>query len=245
MFLSRVELDARAAEHEEFWREVSSPYGSHQAIWKLLSRSADQKRDFLYRAEESSRQPTFLVLSAAPPAAHGNGMWRVESKEFAPALKEGQRLAFRLRASPVVRRGKRVPERKNRKVQRHDVVMDLAKRLESEGRPVPPEPVLVGEAGTAWLISQGERAGFKLATTTIEELADDGLFENRERPSLRVGGYRQHRILRRGEQPVRFSTLDFEGVLEVTNPAAFLARVAQGFGPQKAFGCGLMLLRRA
>jgi CRISPR system Cascade subunit CasE len=34
-------------------------------------------------------------------------------------------------------------------------------------------------------------------------------------------------------------------VLQVTDPAAFLAKVASGFGPQKAFGCGLMLLRRA
>ncbi len=245
MFLSRVELDARAQKHDAFWREVSTPYGSHQALWSLLSRSTGQKRDFLYRIEESSRQPTFLVLSAAPPTVPGDGMWQIESKEFTPALKSGQRLAFRLRANPVVRRGERVPERKNRKVQRHDVVMDLARRLEAEGRPVPPEQELVRGAGTIWLIAQGERAGFRLATTTVEELADDGLLETTERPALRVEGYRQHRILRRGEQPVRFSTLDFEGVLEVTDPTSFLARVAQGFGPQKAFGCGLMLLRRA
>ncbi|HZZ84296.1 MAG TPA: type I-E CRISPR-associated protein Cas6/Cse3/CasE [Anaeromyxobacteraceae bacterium] len=245
MFLSRVELGERAAEHEAFWREVSSPYGSHQALWRLLSRSPDHERDFLYRAEDTSRQPSFLVLSAERPVEAADGLWRVESKEFAPALKAGQRLAFRLRASPVVRRGERLPDRKNRKVHRHDVVMDLATRLAAEGRPVPPEPLLARDAGTAWLASQGERGGFRLATTTVEELADDGLFEARERPSLRVGGYRQHRLLRRGERPIRFSTLDFEGVLEVTDPTSFLARVGQGFGPQKAFGCGLMLLRRA
>ena len=41
------------------------------------------------------------------------------------------------------------------------------------------------------------------------------------------------------------SNLDFEGQLEVTDPVVFLEKVKAGFGPQKAFGCGLMLLRRA
>jgi CRISPR system Cascade subunit CasE len=52
-------------------------------------------------------------------------------------------------------------------------------------------------------------------------------------------------LQRKGEAPIRFSTLDFEGVLVVRDPARFIAKVATGFGPQKAFGCGLMLLRRA
>jgi CRISPR system Cascade subunit CasE len=39
--------------------------------------------------------------------------------------------------------------------------------------------------------------------------------------------------------------LDFEGVLEVTDPVRFLAALANGFGRARAFGCGLMLIRRA
>ena len=34
-------------------------------------------------------------------------------------------------------------------------------------------------------------------------------------------------------------------LIEVTDPPAFLARLAAGFGRAKAFGCGLMLIRRA
>ena len=48
-----------------------------------------------------------------------------------------------------------------------------------------------------------------------------------------------------GLAPIRFSVLDFTGVLEVRDPAAFLAAIARGFGRAKAFGCGLMLIRRA
>jgi CRISPR system Cascade subunit CasE len=34
-------------------------------------------------------------------------------------------------------------------------------------------------------------------------------------------------------------------VLTVRNPASFLATLGQGFGRARAFGCGLMLIRRA
>lgn len=48
---------------------------------------------------------------------------------------------------------------------------------------------------------------------------------------------------RRG-QP-QFGILDLRGSLTVTEPATFLAALARGFGRAKAFGCGLMLIRRA
>ena len=42
-----------------------------------------------------------------------------------------------------------------------------------------------------------------------------------------------------------FSTLEFEGLLTVSDPDAFLSGIARGFGATKAYGCGLMLIRRA
>ena len=42
-----------------------------------------------------------------------------------------------------------------------------------------------------------------------------------------------------------FSSLDFDGVLELSNPDTFLAGVERGFGAAKAYGCGLMLIRGA
>lgn len=244
MFLSRVELGPRAAEQEVFWREVSQPYGAHQALWRLLSRGAEQRRDFLFRAEERPGRLGFLVLSAEAPRAPANGMWVVESRPFAPALRRGQRLGFRLRASPVVRRGEPVEGRRHGKVHRHDVVMDHARALESAGKPLPQPSVLTRDAGLAWLERQGKRAGFVLPAVAVEAIGGDGLLEEVSEAAVRVEGYRQHRITRRGTSPIRFSTLDFEGILEVGDPDTFLRNVCAGFGPQKAFGCGLMLLRR-
>lgn len=246
MFLSRVEVSAAAGDRESFWRDLSRPYGAHQALWALLARSPDQKRDFLFHAEEGREAPSFLVLSAQCPKAAEESPWRVDSKPFAPVLRAGQRLAFRLRASPVVRRGEAVDGKANRRVHRHDVVMDLAKRLEARGEIAPDVAALIRDAGVDWLSKQAGRSGFRLVKAETEVIGDDGLLDEagEAQAAIRVEGYRQHRISRRGESPIRFSTLDFEGVLEVTEPVTLLDKVTRGFGPQKAFGCGLMLLRR-
>ena len=235
MFLSRVSLGPSASEHEAFWREVTKPYGAHQALWKLLSRSAEQKRDFLFRPEEGTSRVGFVVLSREPPQ-DGEGLWTIEPKPFAPFLKVGQRLGFRLRASPVV----------TRKGARHDVVMDRKAALKLSGSARLDESTLVHQAGLAWLNAQASRAGFKLVEADLDAIGDDGLLEAETQLAVRVDGYQQHR-LRSGPkrtEPIRFSTLDFEGRLEVTDPVVFLEKVKAGFGPQKAFGCGLMLLRR-
>lgn len=61
-----------------------------------------------------------------------------------------------------------------------------------------------------------------------------------------IDGYQQHRVSRKGPAAaMSFSTLDFDGMLVVREPAAFLSAVVRGFGASKAYGCGLMLIRRA
>lgn len=84
------------------------------------------------------------------------------------------------------------------------------------------------EAARAWLGSQGSKAGFRLVGETA------------------VDGYDTIRVPRtEGCRPVQYSVLDFNGVLEVTDPDCFLAALGHGLGRAKAFGCGLMLIRRA
>jgi CRISPR system Cascade subunit CasE len=48
----------------------------------------------------------------------------------------------------------------------------------------------------------------------------------------------------RPKAAIRIGVLDLEGVLVVSDPARFCHCLAQGFGRAKAFGCGLMLIRR-
>ena len=127
---------------------------------------------------------------------------------------------------------------------RCDVVMDARKKHPPGERPF--DPVLAVQfEGERWLARQAASAGFELARGPVDLVGEDGLLEEVERSALRVDGYRLHRLQRKNEVPIRFSTVDFEGVLIVRDPVRFLAKVELGFGPQKAFGCGLMLLRRA
>jgi CRISPR system Cascade subunit CasE len=49
---------------------------------------------------------------------------------------------------------------------------------------------------------------------------------------------------RKGNRGGKLVTITYEGVLKVTNPAALVGLMENGIGPAKAFGCGLMLMRR-
>ena len=96
------------------------------------------------------------------------------------------------------------------------------------GERAPHRPEAMSVAGHGWLAAQCERAGFRLVGPA------------------RADGYDQVRVRRgRGRSDACFSVLDLEGVLEVDDPALFLKALARGFGKAKAWGCGLMLIRRA
>ena len=82
-------------------------------------------------------------------------------------------------------------------------------------------------AASDWLARQGDRNGFTPEEISVEDYSVLTL------PSMS----------RRRGQP-RFGVLDLTGRLKVTDPEAFLARLGAGFGRAKAFGCGLMLIRR-
>jgi CRISPR system Cascade subunit CasE len=49
---------------------------------------------------------------------------------------------------------------------------------------------------------------------------------------------------RKGNRGGKVVTVSYEGTLRVIDPAALAARLENGIGPAKAFGCGLLLVRR-
>ena len=193
----------------------------HRLVWSLFADDTNRRRDFLWREMGTG---VFLILSARKPEDR-HGLFEIaEPKPFSPALETGDRLRFSLRANPVVRR--RHPSQ--RRSVKHDVVMDALRSL-PEGDRAAHRLQAVREQGHAWLERQGAKAGFSLQA--------DG---------VRVDGYDQHRVSRRGgARPMSYSTLDFEGILTVGDPGPFLAALARGFGAARSYGCGLMLIRRA
>ncbi|MEX2445558.1 MAG: type I-E CRISPR-associated protein Cas6/Cse3/CasE [Alkalispirochaeta sp.] len=87
-------------------------------------------------------------------------------------------------------------------------------------------------AARLWLERKGERVGFRL----IEP-----------KRTLVTEGYMRHtfqKARKRGSRPVTFSSIDFHGVLEVTERGAFSRALTDGIGSAKGFGCGLLLVKR-
>lgn len=225
----------RQAAHQ--WAAQSNAYREHQWLWQFFPGAPEAKRDFLFRRHDQEGMPRFYLLSQRAPQSVGPA-WQIKTQDYAPKLQVGEWLEFELRANPVVthsRTGKR---------QRHDVIIEAKKillaerglkkwadwtldRCDAAGQPDPrPELYqLALEHGGHWLEKRGPSNGFALAPD-----------------SLAVDGYQQQRG-KKGQ--LQLSTVDFKGLLQVTDPELFIkTALKQGLGHAKAFGCGLMLVRR-
>jgi len=140
-------------------------------------------------------------------------LFEIQTRPFAPALDEGTALRFSLRANPVVTRNGK----------RHDVLMN-AKREWQLNQKQGALWTMQEQAALAWLDAQGEKGGFRLSQAC-------------------VAAYRQQQVVKGRSELIQFSTVDYEGALTVTDPAQFIARLHEGFGKCRAFGCGLMLIK--
>lgn len=223
----------RTAAHD--W--LGNAYGEHQWLWRFFPAPEGTERDFLFRRRDVDGLPRFYVVSRRLPESDAMA-WQVQSREYEPSPPVGARLSFELRANPVVTRSV------NGKGKRHDVVMDEKQRLLRErdlpcwkawtpgqkspgGMPDPRPPLyeIVQRTCTDWLQSRAQDHGFSL-----------------ESAGTIVESYRQHGG-KNGQ--LRFSTVDFQGELVVTDQEKFANALRSGIGRAKAFGCGLLLVRRA
>jgi CRISPR system Cascade subunit CasE len=247
MYLSRVRLrrDVPAAA----LRAVLAPDGAaeraattHRLVWTLFADSPQRERDFLWREAEPG---LFYCLSSRPPEDR-HGLFDVDPpKSFAPALATGDRLGFALRVNATVSRGGRPKSDGQASVRGRpcDIVMDALHRTSEATRAGARRRLLVPVAHD-WLARQGEKHGFCLPPLPPPRTVDDP--DDVEDAQFRVNGYRVLAIDRgRKARPMRAGVLDLEGTLEVGDPTAFVEAVRGGFGRAKAFGCGLMLIRRA
>lgn len=190
---------------------------SHRLVWALFSDGPDRRRDFLWREEADG---VFYFLSERPPV-DPHFLFELEPpKEFAPVLKVGDRLRFRLRANATKAKATG-PSQRGKPV---DVVMDALHSLDRAGRAAKRSQI-VRERGIEWLAAQASRSGFALDSQDVQVLS--------------------HRVLTmpRDGGKARLGVLDFEGTLSVREPDRFVEALQHGFGRAKAFGNGLMLIR--
>ena len=225
MYFSRIGFNPDA-DHQLLARQLcDDSYREHQVLWRLFDGNPDAERDFLYRQVIEHGRMKYYVLSARVPVDR-SGLWRIDPpKVYDPQLAAGQRLFFMLRVNPVVT----VTMASGRR-QRHDVVMQEKQRIGYRKLPAaarPPLQELVQQSGIRWLSERMARNGFSIEPGQV--LAE---------------GYQQHRCRTRRRQPfIRYSTVDFQGILTVVNADRFRNALFAGIGRSKAFGCGLLLIK--
>jgi len=197
-------------------------YHRHQWLWHLFPDA--QKRPFLYRHEMNPSTPGgqwYLVSSQTPEALAG---LNIETKPYNPQLQQGERLTFSLRANAVVAR--RLNE--HRKSKKHDVMMDAKQRAKATGADKSQLRTQMEQAAIKWLVTKGDNCGFKSDPSWI-----------------RLNGDRQRRVLKeKSTKPIQFTEIDYTGILQVTDPNSFKRLLFDGIGKCKAFGCGLLLVKR-
>jgi len=195
---------------------------AHQILWDLFPNDGNKKRDFLFHKDEKGGIPQFLLVSGVMPV-ETDGV-SVISKPYTPKLVEGQKLAFTLVANPVI---SRKVEGKKHSV-KHDIWMDAKRQAKENGSNAATSIQACENASKLWLIRQGERYGFSLKET-----------------DMLIDGYIQNRFYKgRKARPIQYSSIHYEGLLTVTDAVEFSKMLFSGIGRSKAFGCGLMLIRR-
>ena len=219
MYFSRVTLKLNRLPYVMQQKmQNSGPYAIHQWLWQLFPNQ--EKRCFLFREKRIGKGYQYYLLSEIAPLTN-HELFLVETKPYQPKLTVGMKLIFSLRANPVVfKNGKR-----------SDVMMNakyLAKQqgLDNEIK------IRQNEAAINWLIKQSESRGFSLSTTDGQQL------------DCTVINYTQEQFIKKSTlKPITYSSVDYQGVLTVTDVDLFLNTIYQGVGKSKGFGCGLFLLK--
>ena len=221
LYLSRLTLNSAASASALMpllnpRNPVQAVDAHHKLIWSVFSDSSARKRDFIWRYDGGRR---FFTLSSRPPVS-SDLFLPPETKVFEPNLQPGDRLHYVLRTNAI-----RSHKQESGRGKRVDIVMDLLRGIKLEDRAEKRDD-LAQKAARTWLEKQGLQCGFHPVDTLAE-------------------GYRTLELGRRRNRNARFGILDLSGEIRITDPVTFVTAMAQGFGRAKAWGCGLMLVRRA
>jgi CRISPR system Cascade subunit CasE len=207
-------------------------YTVHKLIWSLFPNRPDASRDFLYRQEFENEQldvtdqrrgiPLYYVVSEQRPVRETD-LLIADTKVYEPKLSTGMFLNFSVRINPIVAR--HVTGKKNS--QKHDVLMDVKYHLQNEKLSLASIHEKMDDAAVQWLIGQGQEKGFVLPNPNRIEVSE----------YLQQIAYSRNR-------KITFSSVNLTGVLQVTESEQFFSTLVDGIGSSRAFGCGLMLIRR-
>ncbi len=206
-------------------RELNSPYQLHRTLMQGFTASRDRAK-VLHRVDVGRHgELLLLVQSVERPnwqpllTAGQNGYLLkppLKPKEVDINLPHGSRYQFRVVANPTVKK-----RRWNEELgKRHN-----GKRNSNR------VPLVREDKQHEWLCGQGEKGGFRPISVTITQ------------PTHQID-YKKRRDVE-GKHRIKVFTVQYDGVLQITDAEKFNRAWREGIGPAKAFGCGLLSLARA
>lgn len=214
MYLSKLSLKKE--------RKVHDFYELHQLIWKAFGDGTGKnERDWLFRIESFRPHCTaILVQSLTEPQWHTGGLDRseYEVKPFQPVFKKGDRFFFFLRANAVIAKSRGKGTKSVKSPLYAKEYLDYPVFDQETGEIV--------EVQQGWLKRQTERSGFELNEASRQGPWKTGSWKNRKNNFKELNGQ------------------DLQGYLTVTDPKLFLRTFQNGLGRGKAFGFGLLSLKK-
>ncbi|WP_203641271.1 type I-E CRISPR-associated protein Cas6/Cse3/CasE [Levilactobacillus andaensis] len=220
MYLSRVEIDSN---NRAKTRDLTHLGAYHNWVEQSFPAevAAGERPRHLWRIDQLSGRRYLLVLSEEKPDAEKLVTYGVQGTVMTKSydhlletLHDGQVLQFRLTANPT---------------------HTITKPGERQGRVVPHITI---EQQRQWLIARAEKSGFELIQNISAENPD-----GQPTWSFDIVGREWPVLHRRADQSGnggRLSRVTFEGLLRISDVAAFKETLIKGIGREKAFGMGLM-----
>lgn len=208
---------------------------SHHLIWSLFE-GRGPERDVVYRMTGRGPSQPVLIYSAAE-VADGHGLWDVRTRPFdlADGLRAGDRLTWSLRVNAV--RSANGPDprpsqpegapKPRMRTSKHDIVTHA--RRSGDGRDW---EAVAQRVVPPWLRERLARGGM--------DAPEAGMV---------VEAFRKVRIAHdpgvRNRDPIVVAMTDLRGSGTVTDPEALRGLLLRGIGSARAYGCGMLLIKRA
>jgi CRISPR system Cascade subunit CasE len=115
------------------------------------------------------------------------------------------------------------------KSRRHDVMMHAKKKAKAVNINHADElKILMEQAALNWIHDEKRLSQWGVTLDCVPD----------------IESYQQHASQKRNAQAIKFSSVNFQGLLTLTNPVLFLKKYKEGFGRAKSLGCGLMMIRK-
>lgn len=220
MYLSKIIVyDESVIYKLNSYKYYSNAYYMHQVVRSFFSDSYIGSP--LFRSTIENKRPVFYVLSKEEPIMKKN--FSILIKPYSPKVTKGEQLSFTLTANPTIL--ERI-EGKEHSV-RYDIWMDTRVKAKQNGETKDNIYIQCYEKTKEWLDYKSNLFGFKPVNLMIER-------------------YLHHNFVKPNDQnKVSFGAIDYKGIIEVTDSEMFIERALfRGIGASKAFGCGLMLIKR-